>query len=43
MFKAEEALEHRPEGRKIVFKTSFDSLNHTVVDNHFRQWVWDVP
>ena len=31
MFKAEEALEHRPEGRKIVFKTTFDSRNHTVV------------
>jgi two-component system, NtrC family, sensor kinase len=31
MFEAEKALEHRPEGRKIVFKTNIDSLNHTVV------------
>lgn len=31
LFKAEEALEHRPEGREIVFKTNFDSLNHIVV------------
>jgi two-component system, NtrC family, sensor kinase len=31
IFKAEEALEQRADGRKIVFKTNFDSLNHTVV------------
>jgi two-component system, NtrC family, sensor kinase len=31
MFKAEEALEQRPEGRKITFKSFFDSLKHTVV------------
>jgi C4-dicarboxylate-specific signal transduction histidine kinase len=31
MFKAEEALEQRPEGRKIIFKSLFDSLKNTVV------------
>jgi signal transduction histidine kinase len=31
MFKAEEALEQRPEGRKITFKSLFDSLKNTVV------------
>lgn len=30
MFKAEEVLEKRTEGRKMVFKTSFDFLNQTV-------------
>jgi two-component system NtrC family sensor kinase len=31
MFKAEEALEQRPEGRKIVIKTIFDSLENNIV------------
>jgi C4-dicarboxylate-specific signal transduction histidine kinase len=31
MFKAEEALEKLPEGRKMAFKTSFDFLNQAVV------------
>ncbi|MBI4764773.1 MAG: HAMP domain-containing histidine kinase [Deltaproteobacteria bacterium] len=30
IFKAEEALEQRSEGRKIAIKTHFDFLNHTV-------------
>ncbi|MHB8842651.1 MAG: sensor histidine kinase [Candidatus Aquicultor sp.] len=31
ILKVEEALEQRAEKRKVVFKTNFDSLNHTVV------------